>query len=1736
MNKILSDETQDASLDPTVNQEPFYAKFKLDYKAFLQPLLQKNRRSHPISSLLILLHHLELFSLIIRSKDFLIPSGLMPTFHTIFAYFNLRYLFPEDSYNKALYGLFAMNMAIFLLVLFSMMKLVTTLPKKNFFKKELMTVNLFIFQVYNWVFLVPALHLSGFMLPKVDSNSFINILALFLTIVLGLCYEYLDLSTSFKIHDHLARNRNFSSRLLFNYKLFICTLTGLEYFNEILMFSYYLLAFFHFAKTPSFHSYAVSQLFFSCLSLSIFATVAYFFANQEIFFTASTVDLAYLLFFAATVITKLSLKYMDFLFTKKVEEILGSKDLVSLDDFQLYNREIYRHYRQACEGNIQSRVIFLTFFATHQNECQGKQQENSCACVKVTITCKQDLKKHKKIFMMLLNYRFQEYILMVNDEAFPMVFLNYCSFVLLVLKSPSKALNLLFTHKHNMRKLEDVIQMEILIKKSKKILEKKLLNNDQYAQSLASVIIFDKDVKHVEIRLRRIIENMMKLHELLLQDFDFHDKFLDFGNQILENLEKFKTKIMSLLDKNVKNARLLQLAAVAIKYLTEDIAFRNFYKQLNIKRINQALQRKNHDNIDIFGHDSGILFVSLGKSIGSIEKVSKNLLKIFGYTDINEILDKNVACLMPEAFQIQHDNYLKDFLTSGRGRFLTSGMQNLYAVKKDGSLVEIRLLIRLDTVFNEEFVVAGYVKVTKPLNNRVFVCDIYGNLMNATKDCQDFFPFIENSDKDMRKMRVNAAVFMPEIIEKLFPSDISLYNRKEMLDFKQKGFFFTTKAQLSQNNNSVNLERVLFQEPASPPYNSSSSLIQTYIGPSESFEANTVLYKEKIYHKILHVNPQDFSFHRAHYQCKTWTFTESGSLQVRVFEVFDIFELNEPKLFSLYLTKITEKLKDFLITKQPILDEISLSEQKSKTGDSTFAQRKGYAEKSTKNIDFTINLNNNAQLSLQETLKEEQKSASSPSNSLNQPENPGSANNEASKQSCTVSASFEIESELSLRMENEQQFEQKISEISNNQANRMTSEDSITNQDDRTQTYQASQVSKVSSHASGDAKKATISLLMKTGGGKVFFYESFGYVVCAAYFAITIALLMVVRTETFSLQRIIGNSGLFHDQLSPICVLLRDMQAYEWKENGILQQKDAGYLEEIRKSFDFTYILLQKAYEKGIEQMDSSMDYVYLTYLPLKLKNITIYTYILPNGSLQVLYKYTYPEENVHLISLDLPKALAFFLAASQHLHLGYALNLSQEVSDVENYHYFLKENVLELIRTMLKIFQINKNKIKDSVTFLNNINFALIFTVSFITAVLLVVTAYIIIKNRLKCQKFIGLFAFFPENEIQERFLKLSSLMERYFGSKRRDISINYLSSTDPTLSQTASSSKFKSLNKYLFSFEANFKDKSGKTEANLRRKRARFHRSNSINPLKNAHFQRFLMVFTVILVVFAALIVGIYLINYQETGVFMDNTVDIMNNIDSLETYSITISIRYALNSVLLGFYSESAELIKQKLPIFSQILNEVNVLQSTITDLSTMFRKTGTSNLLTDIKYEFFTTDICKVAEKLKNSDSFQEMQALLASEEFCDNLLKNVLTKGSTSFAFSANELFESWQILMEYENYSLETLLLIIQSQEYRDVNLALVYVYAIGKYYSNEMQKKTENYFDDTRNQAILWLCGCLAMLLAVFSTGFRGIVRYLREALRKTFCLIQIFPFVMISTNKVLENKIAKMFRLQRI
>ena len=77
--------------------------------------------------------------------------------------------------------------------------------------------------------------------------------------------------------------------------------------------------------------------------------------------------------------------------------------------------------------------------------------------------------------------------------------------------------------------------------------------------------------------------------------------------------------------------------------------------------------------------------------IGNIEKYNPACEKIFGHAAA-EVIGKNIKCLMPDPYQIEHDVYLSNYKSSGTAKIIGIG-RDVQGLRKDGTVFPMYLSV-----------------------------------------------------------------------------------------------------------------------------------------------------------------------------------------------------------------------------------------------------------------------------------------------------------------------------------------------------------------------------------------------------------------------------------------------------------------------------------------------------------------------------------------------------------------------------------------------------------------------------------------------------------------------------------------------------------------------------------------------------------------------------------------------------------------------------------------------------------------------------------------------------------------------------------------------------------------------------------------------------------------------------------------------------------------------------------
>ncbi|MEY3050760.1 MAG: hypothetical protein RLY31_545 [Bacteroidota bacterium] len=76
---------------------------------------------------------------------------------------------------------------------------------------------------------------------------------------------------------------------------------------------------------------------------------------------------------------------------------------------------------------------------------------------------------------------------------------------------------------------------------------------------------------------------------------------------------------------------------------------------------------------------------------GIIYSVNRAAQRLFGYTDA-ELVGKNISMLMPNHHRVRHDQYIRDYISTGHARIIGVGRE-VEAICQDGRVIPVRLAV-----------------------------------------------------------------------------------------------------------------------------------------------------------------------------------------------------------------------------------------------------------------------------------------------------------------------------------------------------------------------------------------------------------------------------------------------------------------------------------------------------------------------------------------------------------------------------------------------------------------------------------------------------------------------------------------------------------------------------------------------------------------------------------------------------------------------------------------------------------------------------------------------------------------------------------------------------------------------------------------------------------------------------------------------------------------------------------
>ncbi|EAR86956.2 transmembrane protein, putative (macronuclear) [Tetrahymena thermophila SB210] len=303
--------------------------------------------------------------------------------------------------------------------------------------------------------------------------------------------------------------------------------------------------------------------------------------------------------------------------------------------------------------------------------------------------------------------------------------------------------------------------------------------------NIYNVIQFDESISSVAEQELNLMDQKTEFLKCISQDFIELQNLEKTGVKLCSERDELEKKLKQLYKVNPNNEYLNFLISNYLCCLSFDDSREQFLQNLKYqKKPNQKIFQA------AFSKNSAVVFISLLKDeFAHIKNVSNSFLLNFQYEKRN-ILDKNVAILMPKSIGMQHDKIISRYVE--RGFFeeqKIKDIQPLYAINSKGFLIEIQLNLQISLMGLNQIGVSGLIQVNKSLNEYVVITDVINNNLVQAASTQIyidlFHPYIEKQEEYKK-------IFMPQCIP-LLPHVI----KATMLEFNQR------LGDKQDNNNSI---------------------------------------------------------------------------------------------------------------------------------------------------------------------------------------------------------------------------------------------------------------------------------------------------------------------------------------------------------------------------------------------------------------------------------------------------------------------------------------------------------------------------------------------------------------------------------------------------------------------------------------------------------------------------------------------------------------------------------------------------------------------------------------------------------------------------------------------------------------------------------------------------------------------------------------------------------------------
>ncbi|XOB62554.1 PAS domain S-box protein [Campylobacterota bacterium DY0563] len=236
--------------------------------------------------------------------------------------------------------------------------------------------------------------------------------------------------------------------------------------------------------------------------------------------------------------------------------------------------------------------------------------------------------------------------------------------------------------------------------------------------------------KDKNLNWSRYLDKQIKVNDVFSIDLENKKLYDNESNIVLKTIYPFDTKyyilyelkkdlnIIKFIDKSKQIGILLFFAAI---FLVLPFILLLYNYLIKLKKVNRDLKDSTNKIETILNNTSDAIVVIDKK--GMIQEVNNAVIKIFGY-EKGELLNKNVNILIPSPHHEKHDEYVKNHDKDVHSEIINKDRE-LYGLHKDGSFVNISLIVTKVKINDELFFIGNIKDLTQESKNKKLFQNVF---------------------------------------------------------------------------------------------------------------------------------------------------------------------------------------------------------------------------------------------------------------------------------------------------------------------------------------------------------------------------------------------------------------------------------------------------------------------------------------------------------------------------------------------------------------------------------------------------------------------------------------------------------------------------------------------------------------------------------------------------------------------------------------------------------------------------------------------------------------------------------------------------------------------------------------------------------------------------------------------------------------------------------------------------